>query len=311
MKNSIIALLLLSGNALYAQFNIDTLAIQDFEVIPMTPVWTFTGPVVYNSGTSAANAAPPNSPIGINNSRAWESTTQSSGLILDFANVVIPGIYDSIRVKFRLAAMNLSGTSGGPDDLDYVLTEVSLDGGMTYYNKLRIRGAINNNSFWPYSATGLAKVYYQPQTEIVFQPVNSGLQTTEGYSSEEITFPGTVTQVKIRMTGRSSSSTDTWLVDNVMITGENNTPSSVTGPEAKVDIALFPNPCTGSFTIHSFGSGITSVSVTDIAGRLISISEQKNPTGEWTLELPASAKGIYFARIETANGITVKKIIAE
>lgn len=201
---------------------IDTLAFQDFEVVPTTshPVWNFTGPVVYNSGNSAANAAPPNSPLGINSSRAWETTSNSGGLILNFTNTTIPAGYDSVRVRFRLAAMDLAAGSGGPDDLDYVLVAVSTDGGTTVYNRMRIRGATTNNSVWPYSATGYAKVAHLPATEAVFQPTTSGLQTTFGYSTCEIVFPGTVSQVQLRITGRSSSSSDTWLVDNLVLVGE-------------------------------------------------------------------------------------------
>jgi len=234
--------------------NIDTMAFQDFEIVPTTanPVWTFTGPIVYNTmGTSSATAAPPNSPTGINNSRSWESTQQSGGLVLDFANVIIPNIYDSIRVHFNLAAMNLTATSGGPDNLDYVLTEVSLDNGITYYNRLRIRGAVANNSFWPFNAQGVANVYYQPQTEVVFAPTNSGLQTTEGFSNCEIVFPGSVTQVRIRMTGRSSTSTDTWLTDNVIITGENNIVSANTIFNNENNISVYPNPFSSLTTLQT------------------------------------------------------------
>src|SRR3990170_689465 len=183
-KLLLLSSILISAVSFSQPANIDTLAFQDFEVTPTTPnpVWNFTGPVVYNTmGTSSATAAPPNSPTGINNSRSWESTQQSGGIVLDFANVTVPNGYDSIRVHFNLAAMNLTGTSGGPDNLDYVLTEVSLDNGTTYYNRLRVRGAVANNSFWPFNALGVAKVYYQPQSEVVFAPANSGLQTTEGY----------------------------------------------------------------------------------------------------------------------------------
>lgn len=220
MKKLLLFLSLGFVQQMNAQLVVDTLAFQDFEVAPASPVWTFTGPVIYNSGFSIASAAPPNSPIGIGGSRAWETTVNSGGLILDFANVIVPAGYDSVRVRFNLAAMCLTAPSGGPDDLDYVLTAVSVDGGVTYYNRERIRGAIANNSFWPYSATGVGKVYYQPQTEVVFQPTVTGLQTTLGYSTVEIVFPGAVTQIAIRITGRSSSSTDTWLVDNLVMTGE-------------------------------------------------------------------------------------------
>jgi len=204
----------------------DTLAIQDFEIMPATPTWSFTGPVVYNSGFSAANALPPNSPIGIGGSRAWETTSNSGGLTLEFDNITIPSGYDNIRVQFRLAAMDLVGADGGPDDLDYVLTRVSLDNGATYYSRLRIRGAINNNSHWPYDATGVASVNYQPQSEVVFQPINSGLATDLGYSTCEILFPGNVSQIKISIIVRSSASTDTWLIDNVLMVGEKQNPDA-------------------------------------------------------------------------------------
>ncbi len=221
--NLFLALILIGVSPISkAQLNIDTLAIQDFELTPSTPTWNFTGPVVYNSGTSLATAAPPNSPIGINSSRAWESTTSSGGLVLDFDNITVPSGYDSVRVNFRLAAMNLNGSTGGPDHLDYVLVEYSIDGGNTFVSRLRIRGAAANNSFWGYDATGVAKVNYLPASETMFQPANSGLQTTEGYSTCEIAFPGSITQVQLRITGRSSSASDTWLVDNLILTGENS-----------------------------------------------------------------------------------------
>jgi hypothetical protein len=220
MKKLLLLASLAFTQILSAQLTVDTLAFQDFEVTPSAPVWSFTGPVVYNSGFSAVNAAPSNSPIGIGGSRAWETTSNSGGLILNFDNTAIPAGYDTIRVRFNLAAMNLISSGGGPDNLDYVLVAYSTDGGNTYVNRLRVRGAVNDNSYWPYSATGVAENYYLPATEQTFQPVNTGPQTTLGYSTVEIKFPGTVTQVAMRITGRSSSSTDTWMVDNLVMTGE-------------------------------------------------------------------------------------------
>jgi hypothetical protein len=249
MKRILLPLLLLFAHFSIAQLNIDTLAIQDFELVPQSPTWTFTGPVIYNSGFSSGTAAPANSPIGIGGSRAWETTTNSGGLVLEFANVTVPSGYDSVRVHFNLAAMNLNGTVGGPDDLDYVLIAYSTNGGTTYTNRMRIRGAVANNSFWPYSATGVAKVFYTPATEAVFQPLTSGLQTTLGYSNCEIVFPGSVTQVRMRITGRSSSSSDTWLIDNLLITGENNcVPSTAT---------ISPTAC-GSYVSPSGGNTWTT-----------------------------------------------------
>ena len=143
-----------------SQIMIDTLAMQNFDTLALyNPNWPFTGPVVYNTmGTSSAVATPSNSPTGIGGSNSWESTTQSAGLVLTFTTINIPAGYDSIRARFSLAAMNLIGAGGGPDNLDYVLTEVSFNGG-PYYARLRIRGAVANNSWWPYSATEIGRAH--------------------------------------------------------------------------------------------------------------------------------------------------------
>lgn len=227
MKKGLLTIAVCISTFAVAQtLNIDTLAFQDFEIAPAAPVWSFTGPVIYNSGFTGVNAAPASSPIGIGGSRAWETTTSSGGLVLDFANTVIPVGYDSIRVRFNLAAMNLNGTTGGPDNLDYVLVAYSTDGGTTFSNRIRVRGSLADNSTWAYSATGFAQNYYLPATEQVFQPTTVGPQTTLGYSTVEIVFPGTMTQLAFRITGRSSSSSDTWLVDNLVLTGENACSSS-------------------------------------------------------------------------------------
>jgi hypothetical protein len=202
---------------------IDTLAFQDFEITPAAPVWTYTGNPTFSSGFSANNAAPPNSPLGVNGSRAWNTTQVSGGVPLDFSNVTIPsGVYDSIKLTFKIAAMNLNGSSGGPDHLDWILVSYSLDGGVNYTNRIRVRGAVNQNSFWPYTAQGQAKAYYLPTTEVMFQPVNSGLQLQDGIAHCELSFPGNISQLAIRITARSSSSTDTWLIDDVVLSGLRN-----------------------------------------------------------------------------------------
>lgn len=301
--------LFLCSSLLRAQLVTDTLAIQDFEVSPATPTWNFTGPVIYNSGTSIATAAPPSSPIGIGASRAWETTTNSAGLVLDFNNVSVAAGYDSIRVHFNLAAMNLSGSTGGPDDLDYVLMEYSTDGGSTYSGRLRIRGSVANNSFWAYAATGVAKVYYLPTTEALFQPTTVGLQTTFGYSNCEIVFPGSVTQVKIRMTCRSSSSTDTWLVDNLIITGENSMGVSIADDQKNIGMKIYPNP-TNDQVVLQFDQANTDakIEVLNTLGQIVYTSQINSM--QTTITLPRE-KGVYFIKVNTDKGITLHKVIKQ
>ncbi len=300
MKKLLLFPALLFATALSAQLNIDTLAFQDFEVAPAAPAWTFTGPVIYNSGFSGVNATPSVSPIGIGGSRAWETTTNSGGLVLDFANTVIPAGYDSIRVRFKLAAMNLNGTSGGPDNLDYVLAAYSTDGGNTYTNRLRIRGAVNDNCSWAYSATAVGQVYYQPATEQMFQPITTGLQTTLGYSTCEIVFPGTVTQIAFRITGRSSSSSDTWLVDNLVLTGENNC-SNTTSTMSTTTCGAYTSPSGNVFT--SSGTYLDTITNSTGCDSVITINLTVN--NATTSTMSASACNSYTSpsgNVITASG---------
>ena len=226
-----------------AQIVTDTLAIQDFETIPMSPTWTYTGTLAdVQNGYASPSSCIPNTPLGLNGSQAWHVASVSGGNPIVFDNVTIPSGYDSIRMNFHLAALNLISATGGPDDLDYVLIEYSINGGVSYVQRLRIRGAINNNSFWAYDATGVAAVNYLPASETVIQPVTSGLQTTEGYSFCQISFPGNITQLSMRITPRSSSSSDSWLIDNVLVTGEVNCqPTSSSIVETACDTYTSPS----------------------------------------------------------------------
>lgn len=303
MKKILLVFSIILSQLGFSQIMIDTLAMQNFDSIAYSPNWTFTGPVVYNTmGTTGATAAPANSPTGIGNSRSWESTTQSGGLVLTFDTITIPAGYDSIRARFSLAAMNLISTGGGPDNLDYILTEVSVNGG-TYYSRLRIRGAVANNSYWPFSAPGKAKVYYQPQTESIFAPANTGLQTTEGYSYCEIVFPGSVTSVSIRMTGRSSSSTDSWLVDNVLLTGEKLSTgiNSITNTVLKV----YPNPANETLFINRSTSNTETLGIYNALGELV-INKELNQTNE-SINIANLSPGIYIVK----SGSFTKKIIKQ
>lgn len=195
------------------------LAAQDFEMLPDTPTWTFTGPVIFNEGLSPATANPPSSPLGIGGSRAWETTSNSEGLTLEFATVAVPVGTTRVRLRFRLAAMNLTGDGGGPDNNEYVLVALSVDGGV-FYDRVRIRGGTDDNTTWAYDATGVALADAMPMTETLFQPVGTGLRTADGYSTVEIVFPAATATIAARITARSSASGDTWLVDDVELIAE-------------------------------------------------------------------------------------------
>lgn len=242
MKTILTTLLIVVSNINFAQ-QIDTLAIQDFETVPMAPVWNYSGTLSnVQVGYASATSCIPSTPLGINGSQAWHVVSVSGGNQITFNNTTIPTGYDTVRVHFNLAALNLNGSTGGPDNLDYVLVEYSLNNGTTFVSRLRIRGAINNDSFWAYDATGFAAVQHLPATEALFQPTSSGLQVAQGYSNCEISFPGSISQLTIRITPRSSSSSDSWLIDNLVLTGETNcVPSTNVIAETTCDTYTAPS----------------------------------------------------------------------
>lgn len=301
-------LLLLSAfvTSLTMAQNVDTLAIQDFETAPAIPTWNYTGtPNALISGFTTATASPANSPMGIGGSTAWHVESVSGGNPLTFDNISIPAGYDSLRLTFKIAAMNHTGTTGGPDHLDYVLVELSTDGGNTYYARLRVRGAANNNCTWAYDATAIAQADHLPATEVMFQPTNSGLQTTDGYSTVIIDFPGTVADVSAIITPRSSSTSDDWMVDNIMLLGY--TSCAATGSSQNVDI------CNGqSYFVQNAAqttSGTYYDTLTNAAGCDSIITTTLNVT---TLDstvtaagpdLTANAVGLSYQWLDCDNGL--------
>src|SRR6185295_6796315 len=127
-------------------------ALQDFEAVPQSPVLTYTayqGTPTFATGTSTASDCPPNSPFGIGTSIAWETTQQSAGVILEFANINTTG-YTDVYITYRVAAFSLGSATNGPDALDHVTPSVSVDNGTTWYTRKKITG--NNNNSWEYAA---------------------------------------------------------------------------------------------------------------------------------------------------------------
>lgn len=321
------------SSLIYGQ-TIDTLAIQDFELTPQTPTWNYTGtPNAFLSGTSSATATPANSPIGIGSSRAWHLESVSGGNPVEFNNQIIPTGYDSVRVTFRVAAMNLTGTTGGPDHLDYVLLSYSTDSGNTFTDRIRVRGAINNNCSWPYTAAKTAKAYYLPATEVMFQPTNSGLQVADGYSTVELVFPGSINQISVRITPRSSTTSDDWLIDNLVLTGEKqcvNTTSTISPTACKsytspsgnyiwttsntyTDTILNASNCDSIITVNlTINNADTSVTLTNdsiyanasnASYQWIDCSNNTAISGATNQSYIASSNGNY-AVVVTQNGCT-------
>jgi hypothetical protein len=75
--------------------------------------------------------------------------------------------------------------------------------------------------------------------------------------------------------------------------------------------SIYPNPGNGIFNIamtenNSVGQPI----ITDVSGRIVNAAITKANSG-WQIDMRENATGIYFVRINTANGFSVKQLIVE
>ncbi|WP_040281428.1 beta strand repeat-containing protein [Psychroserpens damuponensis] len=190
-----------------------TIALQDFEASAQTPVLNFSD----SGGTYSTDDGP--YPVGDNNfvsgSRGWEANNTTS--TITFSSVDISA-FSNTRLDFRLASF--AGSSGnGNDDSDFVLVEVSLDGGASFSDELEING--NNNAKWSFdTGTGVATTPYDgDNNQTNFTPSAGGYLTSEGYSYISITSIPTTTQLVIRITLQNNSGNEYWIIDDVVISG--------------------------------------------------------------------------------------------
>lgn len=70
---------------------------------------------------------------------------------------------------------------------------------------------------------------------------------------------------------------------------------------------LYPNPCSGLFTIEHAGTDIQGITVTDIYGKTILHSSGQGEST--TLDLSNYSDGVYLVKISIENGIITQKII--
>ena len=78
-------------------------------------------------------------------------------------------------------------------------------------------------------------------------------------------------------------------------------------------VTFYPNPTTGTFNIITRNSKELLVNITDIQGRLVFNSSERNITNYYNKEINLSdlAKGIYFIESKTNTDVRIQKLIIE
>lgn len=217
---------------------------QDFEIIPAIPVLNYTlttfgvilpGPNTgFSSGKSLSTDAPKTNNLYSEGARGYriqgaDPISQTpSGVRLTFDNVNTSA-YTDISLSFKVAGFSLGSTSNGMDDLnaanestiihgdklDYVLVEVSPDGGVTWYQQAKVvSGQLNLP--WSFGSAGTvagSRIYNADNNLTYFNSTSANR-----YSAITVTDLPAVSNLKVRISAQNNALNESWILDDVRLT---------------------------------------------------------------------------------------------
>jgi len=238
-----------------------TLGRQNFEVTPATPTMTFTtantgtisGDTGYTTGTSGSvsTAAPSGANLFSEGSRGYRFNPNGGALAsqaLTFSSINTTG-YSNITLSLRVAGMSIGSSGNGMENtIDEVLISVSPDNGTTWYQQAKVNvSGTGANARWAFTGTGSgSRDYAANNTFSAFSSVNntSGGATLSGaaaVTTATITNLPAVANLRVRVTMQSNAANESWIIDDLIITGSAPTNSSasdiVTLPVSTQNIA--------------------------------------------------------------------------
>lgn len=205
---------------------LETIAIQDFEASPATPLWTYTA-----TGTSTVAAGTAFGVLGDGGSSGRYLGARSLQVINGTATVTMSNInttqYNDIELNLRLASMSVT-TAEGTDVPDKVTIAVSANGG-PWSNELEIVG--NTDAKWSFaSGTGIATTVYDGNNILAsFNPGSGGYLTTNGYSTVSLSGLPSANTLSVRITAINNNASEIWAIDNVTLFGRKELSTTWTG----------------------------------------------------------------------------------
>lgn len=182
------------------------------------------GTGTYVTGTTSATAdRPVSSPYKTQGNYGFAEVNGTVGIATSNINTLN---YSNVSMSFKLSALSISSTLGGPDASDSVTVSVSPDGGTTWYQTLKITGN-GTNSVWSFTETGVATTAYDGNaTPVVFAGgVNNAANAsnlTDGNGLSTITITGlpSTSNLRVNISMRSSNSNEYWVIDDFKVTGD-------------------------------------------------------------------------------------------
>ena len=198
-----------------------TIAIQDFETTPATPVWSYstTGTTTIAGGTGYGVSGDSGLSSKFIGTRSLQVTNSSSTITM--ANVDT-STYRNVSLNLKLAAMSSLSTEG-LDATDKVIVSISTDNGGSWSNELQVSG--NTNSLWTYSSgvATAARIYLGNNLPTIFSPSSVPLainyQTVNGYGTLTLSNLPITSSLTVKIS-ISNNANEIWAIDNVTLTGQ-------------------------------------------------------------------------------------------
>ncbi len=248
---------------------IETIAVQDFEAAPATPIWTYSA-----TGTSTVGAGTAFGVLGDSGSTGRYLGARSLQVINGTATLTMNNIntaqYNDIELNLRLASMSVTNTEGA-DATDKITIAISTNGG-PWSNELEITG--NTDAKWSFvSGTGIATSAYDGNNVLVtFNPGSGGYLTTNGYSTVSLSGLPKANTLSVRITVANNSASEIWAVDNVSLFGRKELSTTWTGSwSAGVPTSTVKAIIDGNYDT-SVNGNITSCKCVINAGRTVTIN---------------------------------------
>ncbi len=267
---------------------VETIARQDFETAPATPIWTFSGSS-YTLASDVAYAVSGDGGLtpGFLGGRSLKVNNQTSAITFSAVNTMQ---FSDIELTLALSSMSVNATDGA-DNTDRVVVAISTDGGLTWSNELQVLG--NSQAKWGFtSGSGTATSNYDGNNVVTSYPVAAaGYLTAQGLSTLRITSLPKSANLALRIT-LNNNANEIWAIDNVSLFGRRELSTTWNGsswsngvPVQNVKAIIAGAYSTASGNIESCQCEVTSGGTLLVtSGGFINIESELNNAGSIQIE---------------------------
>ncbi|MBD2716338.1 T9SS type A sorting domain-containing protein [Microvirga sp. STR05] len=178
----------------------------------------YEGTPAFIGSTAPGTWRNPGDNLSFASNSAWRIQNATEGLM--FRNRTTTAASTGNYIQFRVAAWGTNGGAGLDAD-DEINVNVSIDGGLTYTNTLRITGKTNGsgNGYWNFTPGALNSTTYVNGGAVRVTGPNTGNDdhNGDGFSNFRINLPNGALSVRFSIIASNNSADEIWIIDEVTV----------------------------------------------------------------------------------------------